>query len=59
MSPSPRQLLIPIIAIPLLILLPFIDRNPEVLPRKRPVAILLGVLVLIATVVFTVWGLVS
>ncbi len=51
--------LIPMIALPLLLLLPFIDRNPEVAPRKRLIAIAFGVLTLIVIVGFTVWGEVS
>ncbi len=43
----------------LLVLLPFLDRNPERHPRKRPFVIGLGILVLIMLVVLTIWGKVS
>ncbi len=33
----------PIVAIAALGLLPFLDRNPEVRARKRPIALLIGV----------------
>jgi quinol-cytochrome oxidoreductase complex cytochrome b subunit len=51
--------LIPMVALPLLLLLPFIDRNPEVVPRKRPIAVTLGVMALIVTLGFTIWGMLS
>lgn len=43
----------------LLILLPFLDRNPERHPRKRPVVISLGILAIIMLAVLTIWGKVS
>jgi ubiquinol-cytochrome c reductase cytochrome b subunit len=43
----------------LLILLPFLDRNPERNPRKRPVVIGLGVLALIIVAALTIWGKLS
>lgn len=51
--------LIPMVLLPFLIFLPFIDRNPEVLPKKRPVAIAIGLMMLSIIIVFTVWGLLS
>ncbi len=51
--------LIPVIAVPVLLLLPFIDRNPEVAPHKRLVAITFGVVVLSTIVGFTIWGILS
>ncbi len=51
--------LLPMVALPFLFLLPFIDKNPEVVPRKRPVAIILGLVVLSTIVGFTIWGILS
>lgn len=47
------------VAIGLLFLLPFLDRNPERHPRKRPIAIGMGILVIISLVLLTYWGKVS
>ncbi len=47
---------IPIAGGLILLLLPFLDRNPNASPRRRPIAITLGVLVTIGIVIFTVWG---
>ena len=52
-------ILLPGVAVVLLLLLPFLDRNPEVAPRKRPVAILLGLVVMAAIIGLTIWGLLS
>ncbi len=48
--------LLPLFGISLLLLLPFIDRNPQRAPRKRPIAIVSGVLTLIIIVILSVWG---
>ncbi len=42
-----------------MILFPFIDRNPERSPLKRPVAMTLMVVGVIATVAFTILGLLA
>lgn len=47
---------LPMAGLLVLLLLPWLDRNPEVQPRKRPFAITMGVLGLIALIAFTVWG---
>jgi len=49
----------PILGLIVLFLLPFIDRNPEVLPRKRPFAVSAAVITLLALVGLTIWGLLS
>jgi quinol-cytochrome oxidoreductase complex cytochrome b subunit len=49
----------PIVGALLLLLLPFIDRNPHLAPAKRLVAIAIGVLCLIGIVAFTIWGWLS
>lgn len=43
----------------LLVLLPFLDRNPERHPRKRPLVVGLGLMALIMLAVLTIWGKVS
>jgi len=43
----------------LLVLLPFLDRNPERHPRKRPLVISVGILTIIMLAILTVWGKVS
>jgi ubiquinol-cytochrome c reductase cytochrome b subunit len=42
-----------------LLLLPFIDKNPEKRPTKRPIAMAIGLLALVALVVLTVIGVKS
>jgi ubiquinol-cytochrome c reductase cytochrome b subunit len=44
------------IGVLLLVLLPFLDRNPERNPRKRPVVVKLGILALIILASLTIWG---
>jgi quinol-cytochrome oxidoreductase complex cytochrome b subunit len=46
----------PIVAVVALALLPFLDRNPEVRARKRPIALLIGLVAATATVGLTIWG---
>ncbi len=43
----------------LLLVLPFIDRNPYLAPAKRPIAIVVGVVCVIGIVAFTIWGWLS
>ncbi len=57
--PRTVGVLAPMVALPILGLLPFIDRNPEVAPRKRWFAILAGVVVLTGLAALTIWGLSS
>jgi ubiquinol-cytochrome c reductase cytochrome b subunit len=52
-------ILIPIIAMGVLLFLPFLDRNPAVAKRKRPIAIFLGVVSVVGIVALSVWGYVS
>src|SRR6266481_5890790 len=47
---------IPTIALVLLILLPFIDRNPERNPLKRPIASLAGIATIAAMAYLTITG---
>lgn len=49
----------PIVGGLVLLLLPFVDRNPHPSPRKRPVAIAIGVVSLIGIITFTIWGWLS
>jgi ubiquinol-cytochrome c reductase cytochrome b subunit len=52
-------ILIPAIGIILLILLPFLDRNPERRPGKRRLAMAIMVLILAIFVALSIWGRVS
>jgi quinol-cytochrome oxidoreductase complex cytochrome b subunit len=47
----------PILGMGVVILLPLLDRNPEVRARRRPIAIFLALAILVAMVVLTAWGL--
>jgi len=49
----------PLIGILVLLLLPFIDRNPQVTPGRRPVAVAIGVVTIVGIVVLTIWGWLS
>ena len=49
----------PIVGILLLLVLPFVDRNPQLAPRKRPVAIAIGAVIFIGIVVLAIWGWLS
>ncbi|MCI0458149.1 MAG: cytochrome b N-terminal domain-containing protein [Gemmataceae bacterium] len=48
--------IIPTVAVLLLLALPFLDRNPERLPRRRPVAMALGILAAAAVLYLTLAG---
>jgi Cytochrome b subunit of the bc complex len=54
----PREvgIMAPMVAIVALGLLPFLDRNPEVRPRKRLIALLIGVVAAVTTVGLSIWG---
>ncbi|MBS1253845.1 MAG: cytochrome b [Anaerolineales bacterium] len=54
--PRTIGVLTPMLGILLLLVLPFIDRNPHKTWRRRPIAVGLGVIVLVAAIVLTVWG---
>ena len=54
--PRDVGILLPIVGIAILGLLPFLDRNPEVRARKRPLALFLGLLVAVSVVGLSVWG---
>ena len=41
------------------VFLPFIDRNPERHPRKRPFAMMFGILATLSFIGFTIWGHIS
>ena len=56
MVPRLVGIVLPGIALGVLALLPFLDRNPEVRPRKRPIALGIGLLTLAAIAVLTVMG---
>jgi quinol-cytochrome oxidoreductase complex cytochrome b subunit len=50
---------LPIVGGLVLLLLPFLDRNPQFAPAKRPIAIAIGVVSLIGIIAFTIWGWLS
>jgi len=54
----PRTLgvLAPVVGIAVLFFLPFLDRNPSTEMRKRPIAVGLGILILIVSIALTIWG---
>lgn len=49
----------PIVLLAVVALLPFIDRNPEVRARRRPLAMLVGLVAVVGIVGLTIWGLES
>lgn len=57
--PRTVGVLAPMVGLVILFFLPFIDRNPEVAPRKRPVAVSIALIVLAAIIALTIWGWVS
>ena len=50
---------LPIVAGVVLFLLPFLDRNPYVAARRRPIVITAGIISIIGIGIFTVWGWLS
>jgi quinol-cytochrome oxidoreductase complex cytochrome b subunit len=52
-------IMLPIVGLLILTVLPFIDRNPEVLARRRKIAVVVATLILLAGIGLTVVGLVS
>jgi hypothetical protein len=52
-------IMVPIVGIALLTIWPFLDRNPEVVMRRRKVAVAGATVVIAGLVVFTIWGYVS
>jgi ubiquinol-cytochrome c reductase cytochrome b subunit len=54
--PRDIGILAPMVGIALLGFLPFLDRNPEVRARKRPLALTMGAVVAVAVVGLSIWG---
>ena len=46
----------PVVLIAIIVLLPLLDRNQEILPRRRPIAIFLALVLLVAMAVLTYYG---
>jgi quinol-cytochrome oxidoreductase complex cytochrome b subunit len=46
----------PIILVAVIVIVPLLDRNPEVRPRRRPIAIALTTIMLVGLVGLTIWG---
>jgi quinol-cytochrome oxidoreductase complex cytochrome b subunit len=47
---------VPILGGAVLLLLPFLDRNPYIAARRRPIAIAIATVTIIAVVAFSIWG---
>jgi ubiquinol-cytochrome c reductase cytochrome b subunit len=54
--PRTIGILAPIVAVGILLVLPFLDRNPAVAKRRRPIALSAGLLGVIGIVALTIWG---
>ncbi len=52
-------IMVPIVGVALLVIWPFLDRNPEVVMRRRKIAVAGATLVIVGLIVFTIWGYVS
>lgn len=50
---------LPVIAGLVVFLLPFLDRNPYIAARRRPILITAGIISLVGIVIFTIWGWLS
>jgi quinol-cytochrome oxidoreductase complex cytochrome b subunit len=46
----------PVVLITIIVLLPLLDRNQEISPRRRPIAIFLALVLLVAMAVLTFYG---
>jgi quinol-cytochrome oxidoreductase complex cytochrome b subunit len=57
--PRTVGVLAPAAAIGVLLLVPLLDRNREIAPRRRPVALGLAIVMLAGLIVLTIWGEVS
>ncbi len=51
--------LVPVVGGLLLAMLPFVDRNPHRASRKRPIAIVVGIITIIIVITLTIWGWLS
>ncbi len=49
----------PIVGALLIVVLPFVDRNPHLAPAKRRIAIAVGIVCIFGIVAFTIWGWLS
>jgi quinol-cytochrome oxidoreductase complex cytochrome b subunit len=54
--PRTLGIMAPIVAVGALAFLPFLDRNPAVTARKRPIAIVVALIAIATMVVLTIWG---
>jgi quinol-cytochrome oxidoreductase complex cytochrome b subunit len=57
--PEIAGIILPGVLVLLLIILPFVDRSPERNPLRKPVTTTIGILVVAAIVVLTIWGAVT
>jgi ubiquinol-cytochrome c reductase cytochrome b subunit len=54
--PRDIGIMAPMVAIGVLALLPFIDRNPAVKKRRRPIALLIGAVLVAGVIGLSIWG---
>lgn len=57
--PRTIGVLAPAAAIGVLLLVPLLDRNPEIAPRRRLLALLMAIALIVGLIVLTIWGQVS
>jgi ubiquinol-cytochrome c reductase cytochrome b subunit len=50
---------LPLVAGAIVFLLPFLDRNPYIAARRRPIVIMAGLISVAGIIIFTVWGWLS
>ena len=54
--PELAALIVVSVVLLLLVLLPFVDRSPERNPLRKPVTTTIGIVIVVALVVLTIWG---
>jgi len=57
--PEIAGIIVPGVLVLLLVILPFVDRSPERNPLRKPVTTTIGILVVLAIVGLTIWGVVT
>ena len=57
--PEKIGLIVPGVIILLMVILPFVDRSAVRNPLKKPVTTTIAIVIIVATIVFTIWGAVS
>lgn len=57
--PEIAGIIVPGVLVLLMVILPFVDRSPERNPLRKPVTTTIGIIVVVAIVVLTIWGAVT